>query len=402
MSAVIGFARTTARQITLPDVHAVFRRWLGNDYDLQALDAVLAAAISERLTGDPVWLLVISGAGNAKTETVSALRGAGATVISTITSDGALLSASTAPSAEASTGGLLRAIGTRGILVLKDFTSIISSDHHVRSSVLAALREVYDGAWIRNVGAGGGRTLAWSGRLILIGAVTTAYDAAHSVIATMGDRFVLVRIDSALGRRASGMQAIRNVGSETQMRRELADAVGRLLAGAKLEVALDESEICRLMALADIVTWSRTAVGSGGAHALEAPTRYAKQLAQVVRGGVAIGMSREDAMRLAVRCARDSIPPQRLDILLDIAAHPATNPSDVARRFAKPWTSIKREIDALVMLRLLKCKESIRRERKTNGRFSRKTTTTRRYDLGDDFDRPTLLLMVAEPASPKK
>ena len=49
------------------------------------------------------------------------------------------------------------------------------------------------------------------------------------------------------------------------------------------------------------------------------PTRFAKQLTQMVRGGVAIGMTREEAMRLAIRCARDSIPPLRLEILLDVA-----------------------------------------------------------------------------------
>jgi hypothetical protein len=33
------------------------------------IDAVLATA-AERLAGDPLWLLVVSGPGNAKTETV--------------------------------------------------------------------------------------------------------------------------------------------------------------------------------------------------------------------------------------------------------------------------------------------------------------------------------------------
>jgi hypothetical protein len=41
----------------------------------------------EQLTGDPVWLLLISGSGNAKTETVQALDGIGA-----ISSGAALLS----------------------------------------------------------------------------------------------------------------------------------------------------------------------------------------------------------------------------------------------------------------------------------------------------------------------
>ena len=73
---------------TLEHVHSVFRRWLGDEYDLDALDIVLATAAVERLGGDPVWLLVISGSGNAKTETVGSLVGSGAYITSTITSEG--------------------------------------------------------------------------------------------------------------------------------------------------------------------------------------------------------------------------------------------------------------------------------------------------------------------------
>jgi hypothetical protein len=56
--------------VTLDEAHKVFRHWLGKDYDIATLDAVLAVAASERLPGDPAWLLIISGPGNAKTETV--------------------------------------------------------------------------------------------------------------------------------------------------------------------------------------------------------------------------------------------------------------------------------------------------------------------------------------------
>src|SRR5262249_48394422 len=74
----------------------------------------------------------------------------------TITSEGALLSA-TAQSRGA-TGGLLKKIGSRGLLVIKDMTSLLEMDVRARGLVLAALREVYDGKWERNVGVGGGRT----------------------------------------------------------------------------------------------------------------------------------------------------------------------------------------------------------------------------------------------------
>ena len=76
------------------------------------------------------------------------------------------------------------------------------------------------------------------------------------------------------------------------------------------DVPVVESEIKRLLKAADIVTMARTGVErdySGeviDAHAPEMPTRFAKQLVQMVRGGVAIGMQRDEAMRLAIRCAR--------------------------------------------------------------------------------------------------
>ncbi len=113
--------------VSLAEAHKVFRRWLGREYDTDALNAVLAAAAVEQLDGDPLWLLVISGAGNAKTETVQALGGIGAHVVSTISSEAGLLSATPKKDvAKDATGGLLRKIGDRGVLVIKDVTSILS------------------------------------------------------------------------------------------------------------------------------------------------------------------------------------------------------------------------------------------------------------------------------------
>jgi hypothetical protein len=79
--------------MTLSDAEKVFTRWFGPEYDLAALHAVAAAVAVERLDGDAPWLLLVSGSGNAKTETVSAAEGAGALITSTISSEGALISA---------------------------------------------------------------------------------------------------------------------------------------------------------------------------------------------------------------------------------------------------------------------------------------------------------------------
>jgi hypothetical protein len=355
-----------ARPHTLVEVRAVFNRWFGTEYDLGVLNAVLAVVAAEKLSGDPPWLLIVGGPGNAKTETIQAASELNARVVSTITSEGALLSATPRKGRpESATGGLLRQVGDRGILAIKDFTSIISANREVRMQVLAALREIHDGHWIRNVGSDGGQSLEWRGRLVVIGACTTVYDQAHAVVSIMGDRFVLVRADSTTGRIAAGAQAIRNTGTETVMRRELAEAVAGLVNQVQPDCPCDltDSEIGSILMAADIVTLARTAVETDyrgniiDAHAPEMPTRFAKQLTQILRGGVAIGMSRAEAMTLAIRCARNSMPPLRLAILEDIAANPGSRIVDVRRRLQRPRATADRALQALHVLGLLICDE---------------------------------------------
>jgi hypothetical protein len=372
-SAAEPEARPEIKPTTLDQAHQTFRHWLGDAYDLDTLDAMLAVVAAERLAGDPAWLLIISGPGNAKTETAQATSKLdGAHIVSTLTSEAALLSATPRKQREkTATGGLLCKIGKRGILAIKDVTSIISMDHNLRGAVLAALREIHDGRWSRNVGTDGGQTLHWDGRIVVIGACTTAWDQAHSVISTMGDRFVLIRSDSHKGRIPSGLKAMRNTGNETKMREELAAAVAGVVAMVKPEevYALDDDDLDVLVQAANLVTLARTGVELDyrgnvvDAHDPEMPTRFAKQLCQIMRGGVSIGMDRLAARRLAMRCAKDSMPQLRLAVLRDVDKNPRSRVADVRRRLQKPRATIDRTLQALHTLGLLVCEETEPRKR---------------------------------------
>jgi hypothetical protein len=129
-------------------------------------------------------------------------------------------------------------------------------------------------------------------------------------------------------------------------------------------VTLTADEVERLLAAADLVCLARTGVEYDyrgnviDAHAPEMPTRFAKQLTQLVRGGIALGISRDRAMRLAIRCARDSMPPLRLEILLDVAANPGTTRTqDIRQRLGKPRATVDRQLQSLQMLGVLHCDE---------------------------------------------
>jgi hypothetical protein len=381
---------------SLDAAHTIFKKWFGAKYDMDTVDITMVALASEKLTGDPLWLLLIGGPGNTKTETVQAGEGAGALIKSSISSEGALLSA-TSPKkkSDRATGGLLCRLGNRGVLVLKDFTTILSADRNARTAVLAAIREIYDGRFSRNVGLDGGKTIAWTGRIVIIGAVTTKWDAHHEVVASMGDRFVCLRLDSNNDkiRLAAGQQAMENIGKEQQMREELKNAVGGVIAGMCCdEVPLTEEEEGQILKAANITTLARTAVERDyqgevtNAHAPEMPTRFAKQLSQVIKGAVAIGMSRERAMELAIRCARDSIPPLRVEILLDVAMNPNARPNEVRLRVQKPWNTIRRELQALHILGLLSCAEEIEHR-------NLKKRIVYQYSIAAGFDIETLRKM---------
>ena len=177
------------------------------------------------------------------------------------------------------------------------------------------------------------------------------------------------------------------------MRTELAQAMGGLVASVDMNVReLVKDEKTRLTQLANVVTWARSGVERDytgvviNAHAPEMPTRFSKQLAQVMRGALSLGISTDEAMRLATRCARDSLEPLRRDLLLDVAAYPGSNPDEVHRRTIRPLTTVKNNLVALHTLRLLICDE--REEWR-----GRRVLSVPYYFLAPELDRAVLLSM---------
>jgi hypothetical protein len=150
------------------------------------------------------------------------------------------------------------------------------------------------------------------------------------------------------------------------MRAELAQAVGALLGTVSDEtVKLTDGETDLIGALADVVTLARTAVERDyrgeviDAHAPEMPTRFAKQLAMIVKGALTLGTDRPRALGLAVRCARDSVPPLRLAALADVHTHPTTIMHAVRVRLDKPRTTVDQTLQCLHALGLVTVDEDV-------------------------------------------
>jgi hypothetical protein len=149
--------------------------------DTGYIEAALGTYAANLLPGDPVWLLICGPPSGGKGEAYSALASLPFIhAASTITEASLLSGTKSDEQTWDASGGLLKEMGPFGILLMKDFTSVLSQPRETRTAVLAALREIYDGSWVRRVGVDGGRCLSWKGKMGFIGAVTEAIDSHHS------------------------------------------------------------------------------------------------------------------------------------------------------------------------------------------------------------------------------
>jgi hypothetical protein len=347
----------------LDRARAAFRRWLYLP-DTSAVDVTLATVAANRLDGDPVWVMLVSPPGGGKSEllnAVSQLEDAHPT--GTLT-EASLLSGTPKKERDAGArGGLLRLIGQHGIIVCKDFGSVLSMNRDARAAVLAALREIYDGAWTRHVGSGGGQTLAWSGKVGLIGGCTPVVDRHHGVLAALGERFAFYRLP-AVNTDLQARQALAHAGREHVMRAELADAVRVCLADLAAPRERTDGETAQLISLATLVVRARSAVERDGysreielVPGAEAPTRLVIMLDRILAGLDAIGCDREDAIATVTKIALDSIPALRLACLRTLNSVGVADTNGVAEAVQHPASTTRRTLEDLTAHGLVACEK---------------------------------------------
>jgi hypothetical protein len=305
---------------SLAETVDVFRRWLYLD-DPAPVHALAAAIVANRAMGDPVWLLIVSAPSTGKTEMLSAAsRLPYVHPVATLTASALLSGTSKREQAKDATGGVLRQVGDFGVLLAKDFTSVLAQNRDTRGEALAALREVYDGSWNRPMGTDGGRVLSWSGKCGLLGGVTPAFDRYHAVVSTLGDRFLLLRLPDIHPGRAAVM-ALTHRGREVEMRAELAEALGGLVEHAdptKVNRELTADETSGLVDLAVFTARARTGVDRDGYSRevlylpqVEGPGRLVTAYARMLGGLEAIGCDEATAWSVLGRIAVDCLPAVR-------------------------------------------------------------------------------------------
>jgi hypothetical protein len=327
--------------------------------DPTPLLAVLGAYLANRLDGhEAVWLLLVGTGSQGKTEIVNPLVG-----LPNIHQVGSLTEASllSGVSKKERTPGatsLLTRIGSFGILLAKDFGTMLTRKQEVQTQVLGVLREIYDGRWDRESGSDGGMHLVWEGKIGFIGACTPAIDAHHIAMSEMGERFIFTRMPAVDGFE----QALAALRSSPNARPLLRDAVHGLLSRPPGQPhVLDDTSVRRLAALAALVAQSRTAVARDrdreivGKPESEGPGRLTKELHALWCGLGHLGLNRERSWDVVVKVAFSSMPVVRRMVLLSVARarKPMTIP-EIIGVTELGSTVVRRTVEDLHQLQVLK------------------------------------------------
>jgi hypothetical protein len=183
---------------------------------------------------------------------------------------------------------------------------------------------------------------------------TTAYDRAHEVIAQMGDRFLLIRLNDDEPEDGA-LAALDGAGQEEEARQALAAAAAGLLGHPPEHPPLDATpqDKRRLAKLANFVTLARSPVARDYRGEIElvmdreAPYRFVKQLYGLWRACGLLGMDREQAWEVAARVARDSLPKLRWRVLEALVGRGEQSTNTVARAVNHPYRSTKRTLEDL-------------------------------------------------------
>ena len=296
--------------------------------DPQPLYVTLGVVAANMMLGYPVWMMLVGAPSSGRTLVLDTLKDLPKLhYTDNITGVSALMSGTSKKDrVKAATGGLMPKIGLRGMIIMEDFTNVLSMSHEPMKEVIGAFRRIFDGEWVREVGSDGGSTLHWGakaaggpGRVGFLGACTPKIDEHHGMIQELGQRWMYYRFPQTDG--TGECKAALKVRNREQMMRELQSMVHGFFESIGLgwdnvePRALEPREEDRLTAMAQLVTAVRTSVPRDfrtkeivGVAAIEGPTRLVQCLGQLFLALEWIGLDEEDRWGVIGKVAMDSAP----------------------------------------------------------------------------------------------
>ncbi|KKN45093.1 hypothetical protein LCGC14_0686750 [marine sediment metagenome] len=287
--------------------------------DMQAVDIVIAAAVSHKIPlTEMLWLRIIGASGSGKTEllrTLSSLEGY-STTIESIT-PGAIRRGYQYKRKGENQRPLLERIDGQ-LVITKEFAIILTKNNDTQKEIFGLLRGVHDGELDCDYGSEEGH-LHQESRFDWILGTTQFIERQRMLETQLGSRFVDLRWGSPIGEERAVEKAANNDGSIKAIRGELNVAMSSIVINT---VAYPKPEIEYLSGLAVLAARLRTPVErdtrTGDIYDIPQPelgTRFGMALSRIARGLLMIGIQMDDIKPYMVRMVRDCMTYKRAGVV---------------------------------------------------------------------------------------
>jgi len=301
--------------------------------------------IANMIEGPPVWTMIIgppSTGGTIALDSIDRLHGMHS--IDKFSAAALLSGTPKRDRADDATGGILMEIGIggKGLILFKDFNTVIHMSDSERESVLSDLGRIYDGEYSRSLGADGGRKLYWHGKVGALAKCTQELDTFMNRMSAFGQRFLYFRPTKTDGHAEAwfALNAVtidprltvetffRNIGLDVHVQEATMSARGEQLHDYRVDPAGERF----LHSLTMLLTRGRTAIKwdfkqteMEDIHDSEGPGRFIRQIKKLYIAFDYMQIPDHDKKNLLRRVALSSIPRLRSNIIQTMYTRPGEN-----------------------------------------------------------------------------
>jgi len=310
----------------------------------------VAVALSGRLEGDPLWLMVVGPSSGGKSEIINAIDGVPwVSMVSTLTAN-TFLSGMKNGDQETS---LLKRIGN-GTIAFKDFTTLLSMPRDLQQQLFAQLREIFDGRMVKETGQG--NRIEWIGKISLIAGVTEAIHSQSQRFAGMGTRALMYTMPDQ-DRLDTARRAQENVLTIKAKRLEVQAGFSEYMLSMVQDIpkplpTVSEEEKSEMLELANFASLARSPVERGFKDDMqlvlsaEMPMRMAGQMYMMASIFTWMyGSFTEECRKIIIKVALDSIPKQRRISLRLLAEYAKVSTKGMAVHLHYPTNTIRQWLE---------------------------------------------------------
>jgi hypothetical protein len=348
-------------KIYLADLHEIYKNLLYVE-DTKRIDIVLAAALSRKLKGIPIWLIIVGPSGDMKSVQLTSLIDEHVYLLHNLTSKTLVNGYKDKvkhPDLAPKLNGKL--------VVIPDMAQLLKLPPVEKAELWGQLRDLYDG-YAGKVSGQGSDAKYKDLKITLLAGSTPSIDGQILVHQDLGTRELIYRTKGNKNKEKVMQKCFENEEMEEEIKKKLVDVTTSFLKQTKIKREFIPEKILKeIKKIAIYITYMRaTAEYDQYSHGLrnivypEEPTRIVKQLKRiyVCLMSLADDYLEDRALEILREIARSSSFPIRIKVFeYLLSQETSSSTSKVAESLKIGKATAKRELSMLWNVGIVDCKK---------------------------------------------